>query len=246
MMVRFLILFIVFLLAPVSVHAATLKLELAHERVDITTGFDGTRLALFGVTDTPRADIIVTLSGPERTVIVRKKSRVGGAWMNTESIEFRRVPSYYDYAMTKPDAQIAPEDVLDTHAVGINHLGLYSEYVENAQTIAQFRDSLLSDMQRRGFYPLRYKPITMIEPTFFRASFDLPPGVPTGIYTVKGLVIQDDKIVAQESKSVQVGQVGFNARVYLFATENAFFYGIVSILIALVSGWAAFTFLRRD
>lgn len=244
---RSVFLFLIALFASVPAHAATLKLELAHERVDITTGFDGAKLVLFGVSDAPRADVIVTLSGPERTVIVRKKGRVGGAWMNTDSVEFRRVPSYYDYAMTKPDAQIASNDLLQSHLVGINHLGFYSENAyEDAQTIAQFRDSLLSDMQRRGFYPLRYKPITMIEPTFFRASFDLPPGVPTGVYTVKGILLQDGEIVAQENKSVQVGQVGFNARTYLFATQNSFFYGIVSILIALVSGWAAFTFLRRD
>jgi uncharacterized protein (TIGR02186 family) len=246
-MMRLLALIFILLTVPFSVQAATLKLELAHERVDITTGFDGTSLAIFGVTDAPRADIIVTLSGPQRTVIVRKKGRVGGAWMNTDSIEFRRVPSYYDYAMTRPDAQIAPEDVLESHSVGINHLGLYSETsFEDTQKNSQFKDSLLSNMQQRGFYPLRYKSVTMIEPTFFRASFALPPGVPTGIYTVKGLLIQDGKVAAQESKSVQVGQVGFNARVYLFATQNSFFYGIVTILIALISGWAAFTFLRRD
>lgn len=244
---RALILLIAMFMVATPAGAASLKLELAHEHIDITTGFNGTNLVLFGVSNEPRADVIVTLTGPERKVIVRKKSRVGGAWMNTQSVEFRRVPSYYDYAMSKTESLIVPAELLSAHTVGIHNLGLYPEdSYEDPQMISMFRDSLLADMQRRGFYPLRYKPVHVIEPTFFRASFDLPPGVPTGIYTVKGMLILNGNIVAQESKNVQVGQVGFNARVYLFATKNSFFYGIVSILIALVSGWAAFTFLRRD
>lgn len=245
MMRRLLFILMIFVAAPV--HAAELKLELARDKVDITTGFNGTQLPIFGISDDPKADIVITLTGPENTVVVRKKNRVGGAWMNTDSVQFRRVPSYYDYALTRAETEIGDSALMGQQAIGISGLGYYSEDAnDDPQKVDSYRDALVSDMQSRGFYPLKYKDITLIEPTFFRVAFDLPPGVPTGLYTVKGLLVRNGEIVAEEIKSLQVGQVGFNARVYLFATENAFFYGIFTILIALISGWSAFTFLRRD
>ncbi len=245
-MMRFLILTIALLLST-SAHAATLKLELAQHSVDITTGFNGTQVVLFGTTDLADADIAVTLTGPEKTVIVRKKGRVAGAWMNTDSMEFRRVPSYYDFATSKPESELTSVDILRTEQIGLDNLDFYPEDAsEDAQVVDAFRDSLIGTLRTKGFYPLKAKPIGFIEPTFFKITFDLPPGVPTGMYTVNGALFQNQKIVAQEHKSFQVGQVGFNARVYNFATQKSFFYGVLSILLALLSGWSAFTFLRRD
>ncbi len=247
MMMKFLVVALSLLLLTMPVEAATLDIELAQDAVDITTGFNGAKVVLFGITDTPGADIAITLKGPDKTVIVRKKGRVGGAWMNTDSVEFRRVPSYYDFAATKPAATIAPQNILSAQYIGVDHLGFYSEDAsDDAQKVDFFADSLLADMQGRGFYPLSSKTIRFMEPTFFKVDFDLPPGVPTGIYAVHGALIQDGAVIAEDHRTFQVGQVGFNARVYLFATENAFLYGVFSIVIAVLSGWSAFTFLRRD
>lgn len=245
MMRAFFVIAVLLMAAPAQ--AASLKLELAQDQVDISTGFNGAQLALFGVSDAPDADVAVTLTGPEETVVVRKKTRVGGAWMNTQSIEFRRVPSYYDLALTRSSTELAEPAILGEHKIGMGNLGFYSEYAsDDAQAVEIFRDSLINDMQQRGFYPLKFKTITFIEPTFFRIAFDLPPDVPTGIYTVKGLLLKDGKVIAQETRTLQVGQVGFNARIYNFANENPLFYGVFAILVALVAGWSAFTFLRRD
>ena len=232
--------------APIA-KADVLRLELAEGRVDITTGFNGTNVVLFGTMDTD-ADIVITLKGPERTLIVRKKDKFLGTWMNRDSIEFRRVPSYYDYAVTMDAEELAKYPaLLEEGQIGVDHLGLYPEDEdESEQTIDLFRDSLIGQMQRKGFYPIKANTLQNLSPGFFKVTFELPPGVPTGIYTVEGLLVEDGKVTARESKTLQVGQVGFNARVYTFADEHSFFYGIFAILIALISGWSAFTFLRRD
>lgn len=232
--------------APLA-QADVLRLELAEERVDITTGFNGTNVVLFGTTDGD-GDIVVTLKGPERTLIVRKKGKFLGTWMNRDNIEFRRVPSYYDYAVTMDSAALrAYPGLLEQGQIGVDNLGLYPEDEdESAQTIGLFRDSLIGQMQRKGFYPIKAHTPQILSPGFFKVNFELPPGVPTGIYTVEGLLVEEGKIIARESKTLQVGQVGFNARVYTFGERHSFFYGIFAILMALISGWAAFTFLRRD
>lgn len=246
MMVRAILLSCLFIFAHPAA-AATLSTDLAHNRVDITTGFNGADVVLFGTTDVPNPTVAVTLRGPEKTVVVRKKDRVAGAWMNTSSMEFRRVPSYFDYAMTIAGSQVVPVALMDANMIGVEHLDFYSENPsEDLQVNTYFRDALVSSLQRKGFYPIRAQGVQFLKPQFFKVTFKLPPGVPTGIYTIESFLIQDGVVTSKESRSLQVGQVGFNARVYIVATQNAVLYGLVIIAIAVVSGWAAFTFLRRD
>jgi len=235
------------LLSPVAALAATLNLELADDRVDITTGFNGTKIVVFGTTDVPDPDLAIILKGPEKKVVVRRKGRVMGTWFNTKSVEFRRVPSYYDYATTKADASLAPDTVLEENQIGLDHLDFYPEDdSEDGAVVDTFHDALISELQQKGFFSLKASTITFMQPQFFKVIFDLPAGVPTGLYSVEGLLLENGKVEARESKNLQVGQVGFNARVYLFATRDAFWYAIFSIFLALFTGWSAFTFLRRD
>jgi uncharacterized protein (TIGR02186 family) len=224
-----------------------LQIELASDHVDITTGFNGTQVILFGTTD-GNGDVVILLKGPENTVIVRRKNRVFGAWMNRTSMEFRRVPSYYDYASTLPDGVLRDyPDLLREGQIGVDNLGFYPEDAdEDGQVIDMFEDSLIRQMQRKGFYPIKAGNLQFLHPGFFKASFQLPPGVPTGTYTVEGLLVENGKIVAREAQTLRVGQVGFNARVYSFSDNHSFLYGLFAILMALMAGWSAFTFLRRD
>lgn len=225
-----------------------LRIELAEDHVDISTGFNGTRIVLFGTTGDPAADVIVTLKGPEQTMAVRRKGRVMGAWMNTKSVEFRRVPSYYDYASTLNDTDInGGASYLIDNQVGLQNLDFYPEDAdEETQIVDAFRDALIGSMQKKGFYPLAGHSLQMIDDRFFKAAFDLPPGVPTGLYRVEAILVKGGDVLAKESKNLQVGQVGFNARVYLFAQDYSFFYGVFAVVMALAIGWSAFTFLRRD
>jgi len=227
--------------------AETFTLALPSDQVDITTGFDGTEITVFGVMDTPDPVILLTLKGPERTILMRRKSQVLGAWMLTDSIEFRRVPTYYDLAISKIELANLPQSLLEEQEIGIENLGFYAEDDEDDSIIAPYRDAIIRQKQQKGFYPLKPGSIEMIRDGFFKARFDLPPGVPTGIYTIQGhLLSQDFTMLAQDTKTIQVGQVGFNARVYLFAHEGSAGYALFIILIAAASGWAAFTFLRRE
>jgi hypothetical protein len=63
---------------------------------------------------------------------------------------------------------------------------------------------------------------------------------------VQAVLFRGDQLIEKTEQTLQIGQVGFNARVYLFAKDYSFFYGLLAVLTALIFGWSAFTFLRRD
>lgn len=233
--------------APAMAQGKLLQLELAEDRVDITTGFNGTKVILFGTSQDADANLIITLKGPEHTIVVRQKKRVLGAWMNRDDVEFRRVPSYYDYATTFTASELSDHtDFIKANHIGVDHLDFYSEDESNDEMEATFRDALIRQMQEKGFYALKSHPLQFIDANLFKASFDLPPGVPTGIYQVEAMLVKGQDIVARETRKLQVGQVGFNAQVYIFAQDHSFFYGVFAVILAIASGWSAFTFLRRD
>jgi uncharacterized protein (TIGR02186 family) len=249
-MTRFLIIAATFLfLSAQAVNAQDrpLKIDLAQDHVDITTGFNGASVIVFGTRETGKGDLVIVLKGPERKVIVRQKKRVMGAWMNRNSVEFRGVPSYYDFASTVDQAALENAPALAAEGMmGANLLDFYAEDPSSAEQAAVFRDILVSRMQEKGLFPLKPRSIEILSDRLFKAKFDLPPGVPTGLYIVEAALFNEDVIMGVETRSLRVGQVGFNARVFLYAQNHSLFYGITAVAIAILSGWAAFTFLRRD
>ncbi len=231
-----------FLLCSPAMAQSKLTLELAESRVDITTGFGGTRVVAFGTTSSSPGtlNLGVTIRGPETKMIVRQKERaITGVWSHGESVEFRRVPSYFDYALQNPDD-------LGGLDIGTESLAFYPEDdIEEAEQ-EKFRDSLIRIMQSKDLYPVKPSKVELVGDGLFKVGFRLPPGVPTGTYTVEAVLIENGQVLEKISKTLEIGQVGFNARVYLFAQEYSFFYGFLSVLLAVVFGWSAFTFLRRD
>src|SRR5690606_31491195 len=92
------------------------QIGLSTDAISITSDFAGANLTIFGALDNidpqvsrqGRYDIVVVLEGPPRTVVVRKKTRVLGMWINTDSMVFVNVPASYSVAMTRP-----PQDITD-------------------------------------------------------------------------------------------------------------------------------------
>ncbi len=236
---RYLFLILLLFAAPAR---AEMNAELARDYVDISTGFNGETISLFGTTDEDNAEIIISIKGPESIVAVRRKGRVLGAWINKDTVEFRRVPSYYDIASTfTPDDEFAKE-----HEIGFGNLDFYAENESNPEKVHVFKEALIRKMQAKGFVPEEAKQVRRIDAHFFKTTFILPPDIPTGLYTVDTYIFRDNKLLGHESRKLQVGQVGFNANVYITAHEHSFFYGLFTVFVALISGWSAFTFLRRD
>ena len=74
----------------------TIDIGLSTETIAITSNFGGTDLTIFGALDNAdpmiqrqgRYDIIVVLQGPERNLVVRKKERYLGVWINADSETF--------------------------------------------------------------------------------------------------------------------------------------------------------------
>lgn len=226
--------------------AESLVADLSHHLIAITTAFVGTQVVAFGVAESGR-DVIVTVQGPREDLVVRRKSRVAGVWINRDRLAFARVPAYYAVASTGPLEQIARPAVLAQLEIGTAYLDLEpidAQGVELSE-LASFRDALVRRKQEQGLYSRRPAPINFIGEELFRTNLVFPANVPPGIYQVQVFELQDGFAGDAQRSTLVVSKVGFEADIYDYAQHRAALYGLAAIVIAIVAGWLAGVIFRR-
>jgi uncharacterized protein (TIGR02186 family) len=226
--------------------AQSLVADLSQHLIAITTAFVGTQVVLFGVTE-GGGDIVVTVQGPREDLVVRRKSRVAGIWVNRERLAFRRVPAYYAVASTGPLERIARPDVLAQLDIGTEYLDLQPIDASGLEIgeIASFKDALVRRKQEQGLYSREPAPINFVGKELFRTTLAFPANVPPGIYQVQVFQLQDGFAADAQRSTLVVSKVGLEADIYDFAQQRAALYGLTAIGLATVSGWLAGVIFRR-
>ncbi len=242
-MMRGVLVFFVFVLAfSAGARAEPFSIELGHESVDITTGFTGSVVNVFGV-KREKGQMALILEGLKREVVVRRKDNFFGAWLNQSWLVYKDVPQYYSYAM---EAGLDEGEYAGV-PVGIDVLEFEASsdgYTKKEQE--SFHKALVQLKQEQKLFSEQKQTIHYIDDVFFRARFYIPANVPTGRYVLRGLLIRKGEVVHVLEKEVKVEQVGFNADVFKFAHERAFLYALGCVLLAFLAGWVSNKIVRKD
>ena len=227
--------------------AQDLIADLSSHRVDITTGFTGADLLLFGAVD-DEGDIVVTITGPMETITVRRKQRVAGIWVNTRSMRFEHAPNFYAVAATRPLEEIAAFEVLERQQIGADHLRLdpaQSRRKADPDEAKDFRAALIRRKQAQGLYATEAGKVTVIADKLFRTQVHFPANLATGTYTAVVYLIRNGRVVHAQTTPLVVEKVGVGAEVYAFAHRRSAYYGLAAIVIAVVAGWLAAAVFRK-
>ena len=242
--VIFLGLFVTLQLPADAARDDALVADLSQDLIGISTGFTGANVLLFGATD-GQGDVAVVVRAPNSSVVVRRKARIAGIWVNSDELTFDDAPGFYHVSASKPLDVLLPKAILEANEIGVENIGFnphdfLSDEEENA-----FRAALVRNKQRAGLYSMDTGDITFRGDRLFRTRLELPANVPTGRYTVSVYLIDDGRIVDWSASSLSVEKVGFEAKLTEFAFQQAPLYGVMAILIALFAGWFAGFVFRK-
>jgi uncharacterized protein (TIGR02186 family) len=237
--------------------AERLVSSLSSHRVLITPTFVGTELVLFGTVERdaeslPRRggyEIVATVSGPRESLVVRRKARVLGIWVNTESRTFLQVPGYLATLSTKATEDIAPIDVLRRLQLGLRRTLLPQQIGPDTADVVRddpFRTSFLRLMQARGLYVEAPNAVTFLTPILFRATIPLPAGAPVGNYEVELKLFADGALITRGGEAFEIVKFGFEQFVAAAAVNHGLLYGLAAAAMALLTGWLASVVFRRD
>jgi uncharacterized protein (TIGR02186 family) len=238
------ILFSSLLAAAGNAAGQTVTADLSSHIIGITTGFAGANLVLFGSTDKP-GDIVVVVRGPPTEMVVRRKEKVLGVWLNGSSATFRDAPSFYAFAATRPPAEIADPELLARHMIGIDNIRLQPTESIAPDALADFRAALMGSETRAGLYrgdPIR---VAFQGQHLFRADMEFPANVPTGGYSVEVMLFADGQLSSAQTTPLIVSRIGFSNGVFAVAHHHAALYGAGALLLAVTAGWAASVAFRR-
>jgi uncharacterized protein (TIGR02186 family) len=244
-------------LASAQARAEDLIVSISNPRITVTPNYSGGELVLFGGiekdVDTPRDravyDLVVTVSGPRADMVTRRKERKFGIWINTDSRQFLMVPSYLAVFSNRPFEAIAPPEVQRRQQLGINYV-LLTQRVgpDYADVVADdlFRSAFVRLRTRHGLYREETSAVTFLTPTLFRTGIPLPAEVPIGAYQVDIKLFADGALVTKTETSFEIVKVGFEQFVATAAKQNGLAYGLVTALMALMTGWIAAVVFKKD
>lgn len=244
-MKRLITIFALFMVLALPARAQDLVTDLSQDVIELTPAFRGEDLFLFGAikadaVDLDRGfDVVVIVKGQERPHVVRKKERVFGLWLNTQSRIIENVPEYFAQASTRPLPEITDRDNLKNLELGINEQMFVAEYVKDPEADLPFVEGLIRGKENAGLFDIGPGKMKMSDKILFRADFYFPPSVPSGDYEAAAFLFQDGKLLHRAEKTIRVNQVGLERALYTLAHDNPALYGIMAILLALLAGYFA-------
>jgi uncharacterized protein (TIGR02186 family) len=228
------------LLWPLAAGAAEpLVADLSDHKIDITAGFSGKDVVLFGATDGP-GDVIVVVTGPLRDTAVRRKSKVAGIFINTRQVIFTAAPSYYAIYSTRPLDDIMPPATRALHEIGLANLRLsVADQGLAPQDIADFRAALLRERHRENLFVEAVAGFNFLGDRLFHLGIKFPANVPTGQYRFLILLVRNKQVVGAQTSPLEIAQAGIDAEVNDFAARQALAYGLIAVAGAAMAGWLA-------
>lgn len=245
-MKRFLVM-TMFLALPWSAPAAANELvaDLSDHLVEITMGFEGAELLLFGAVE-GEGDVVVLVHGPPENLTVRRKGKVGPIWMNLGEMSFVGAPAFYRIMSTQLPSGWLPDAMRERHQLGLEHLRLPSGDGERAAAETKvFHDALIRRKLAVGHYSDEVGVVRMLSQKLFRTDVSFPTNVPVGNYTVEVFLIQDGKVVSAQTTPLYIKKTGVLAEIFYFAHDYAAAYGILAIIFAVLAGLGANAVFRK-
>lgn len=244
--------------APQEGPVERIEADVSTRSVEVTTDFTGHEILVFGSIDNSQQpsdesgyyDVAVIVEGVPEPTVVRRKSDVAGIWINTSSIIFASVPSYYAIASTRPIDEIAGPNVLNKHAIGFAHIKMTPEpgyqWSFGEEELAAFKAAVIRLKRQEGLYVMEAKDgVTFIGRSLFRSTIALPANVPVGPLVARVFLFRDGEVISAHIARVTLERAGLERLLHNFAFRYPFSYGIFAVMLAVLFGLLASAYFRR-
>ena len=235
--------------------------DVSTRSVEVTTGFTGHEILVFGAVDNSQQpedttgtyyyDVVVVVEGTPYPVVVRRKSDVAGVWINTSSVLFASVPSYYAIASTRPIDQIAGPAVLERNSIGFAHINMTPavgiKWKLSDYELSGFRAAVIRLNHKEHLYVVEAQDgVTFTGRSLFRSTIALPANVPVGPLVARTYLFRNGEVLSAHIARVTLERKGIERVLHDFAFRYPFSYGIIAVALAVLAGLAGSMFFRRE
>ena len=228
------------LTTPALVWGASLDLKVTPDLVEIGAWFRGHRVTVAGMIP-QGAEAVMEVVGQTNDEHLMRKGRRGGLWMNVGEIDIHNAPSLYMVMSSNPKLLETAAAEAPWGFAALKRRVTLSGMIHD-QEKPEFFDQFLELKGSEGLYTTFKDPIKKSREAgdlvAVEGEFRLPTNVKPGTYEVCLTVIQDGRVSAKTCGELQVKMVGFPAMLTTLAYEHGATYGILVVVIAIVTGFA--------
>ena len=246
MILRRLLLALLFVATP-ALGDENLVSGVSQDLIQINSNYTGSDIVVFGdVEQQAKAqgrDIVVVVRGPDTELTVRRRDRVAGVWINHDAASLTGMPAFYYLASSRPLGQVAPANTLARYGIGV--ASIQPDTVHAHHDVEPFRQAALRLMSDRGLYRESPAGVEFLSDTLFRAHVPVPAGVSVGQYDVEVYLIRNGDVESAQSTPLFIDQTGLERRLYNWAHDQPFGYGLAAVVMALIMGWISSVLFRR-
>jgi uncharacterized protein (TIGR02186 family) len=234
-------------------HAETLITALSTHRIQISSNYTGAQLTVFGQVERDGRsaargdpyDIVVTVRGPQRMLVVREKERVGPIWINRNQRRFPERSIYLSVSSTRPLEEVVSEEAGQRDRIGLAN-AQRTQAVAYNRDLVRYRDALIRILERKGLYRDEERGVTFLAPSLFSAPIRVPATAPTGPYEVEVVLYAGGALLARQTTHFEVVKAGMEQSLASAAHDRPLLYGLATVALALLFGWLATVIFRRD
>ncbi len=220
--------------------------ELASSHVKISTGFIGKHVFVFGST-LHSGDIVIRVTSPDEAAALSRKGRVGPFWLNGRKLRVTHVPGLVYLLANRPLDEIAKRPVLEQNGLTF-HSMLATAQISGgpASGMDDWQAAFERLKQKQGLFSKRESDVRIDGGRLFSANFPLPATLPIGAYHLDIYDFRDGRLIAHQSRVLQVKEVGLEHWTSHVALHNSWVFGMLFTISAIVLGLALSMLLRRD
>mgnify|MGYP000993785585 CR=1 FL=1 len=244
-------------IAPVEVPKEVIQADVSTRSVAVTSTFSGTEIVIYGIVENSRQptaesgfyDVVVVTEGVSTPMVARRKAKVAGIWINTRSVQFDSVPSFYAVSSTRPIDEIASDEILRHYEIGLPHVRMVLSKAAGvglaAEDLKGFRDAIVRIKRKEGLYVVKEYDTSFTHRSLFRTTIELPANVSVGSFDARVFLFRDGKLLSQYIARLSLEREGVERLIHGFAFQYPWIYGIATVLIALASGVLASTVFSK-
>lgn len=243
---RALALILSWLVIAVPATAEQVVLGLSQDEVAITATFEGDEILIFGAiqretpidTDHP-LEVVITVEGPSSPIVVRRKERRFGIWVNIDAVEVDAAPSFYAVTTSGPLDEVLTNTENLRHNITIDRAIQSRGAPMHITDSAVFSEALIRVREANGLYKTIESGVDLEEQTLFHTNVTLPANLTEGHYQTRIFLTRGGRVVDLYETPIEVRRVGIGQFLYDLSRNQPLIYGLMSLAIAIAAGWSA-------
>ncbi|WP_455476410.1 TIGR02186 family protein [Bartonella sp. B17] len=236
-----------------SVNYETLQIIVTTNTITVDTYFDGRDLYIAGVLENTDPlysrqkcyDIVVSLEGQTRSMVMREKKRNAGVWVNADSLVFENVPLFYSMVTTREIDDITSAENYRRLRLGLSYFPLQTDE-QDQEKIKNFRNELIKLQKAKKLYSEEVGGVRFGSGSLFTAHFRLPANIPVGHYQVRAYLFRDGQFIDRAETTLEIVKAHIAYSIFYGAHKYSLLYGIVAVLVAIVTGFLCRFIFRKD